>query len=1113
MMEYMKKIICCMLAAALLAGTGGFAFAKDNENTDPGIAAENTQISAEQTPEQTQTTEEQTENNSNVINIYVDPKGSAEDKDTFRNLSSAIDYVSKLDKENNQIIVNIKGGTYKVDNTVVFSENASGSSKYPVIYKAQDGEKVIFEAGTQVSGTKLTDDDPVKKRLPQTSKNHVYKVDLSHIDAKAIGGFTADGGGVSTLGPRGETSYRNKMDSGIFLEFAYDGEVMPLAIYPNEGSLYSEKTYGADPETQIELESNNADMSSWTADGDGLVNSIAAPGYYYARVYFRGVDPTTGRIKTTGQTNGRTSAGARIRFTNMPELIDQPGEYCVDSKNKVAYFYPPDQKLSHTLYALALNAPIMTFKNAKNIVVDGITVQNGGSTGIEFIDSENCTLKNSGVKNVSASGILVQRCKNTVIESSVIKDIGLCGIILFENAGGTKTLTSSGNRVENCDIYSIGRDMPVGSTGLKINGEVGAVIKNNRIHDTPAAGMDTDYAYGTNCLIEKNEVYNAANDTYDAGAIYSGAARYFGTLNRFVNNYVHGIHLTEDAKGGSVIGLYWDDQNSGQTAIGNIFADNDFCMLVGGGDANTIIGNVFYNSKSSLTYDNRGEGWQKTDQLYKDIYETTVGIGNSIWDNAYPYSKKLYQYSAARDFDKISIPDEVTVKNNVIIGTSAFAIAKSAEENALDISNNYKAEQGETIFNFADPKAYNFQYDEDKTSSKITDFDYIDFSKIGLLKDKEMGKPQILGPCDGADGIEGNNIVFSWKDCNGADKYRLRISMNKSFSALVYDEVVKGRSKLVDCLKYGIKYYWTVEPVAASKSDKAGYVSDIHTFTTAKNEKKSTKELEELLNTLGNGWKRVQEGTRPGTYKEGAVAELSKSVDEAETVLYNNSSKMFSIKNVTAKLNNAINEFNSKMNVERVDIADWLKDKGMWSTVDNVKSDPVFNARFENDKLHVTLAEGMAARCVVGYGGAQLSRGQLLKFKGKFDLNTYEGWAFNHSESSTQFGYDTGYSLVVKRDSFEIQKRYYDNNHVLRSNIIKTYPNEESIITSDVWYTIETGVLSTVIGPRIIVNVNGKTIVDYIDTGDNRVDDLGYFQFIHTNGSYGMYIAGAEYTE
>ena len=84
---------------------------------------------------------------------------------------------------------------------------------------------------------------------------------------------------------------------------------------------------------------------------------------------------------------------------------------------------------------------------------------------------------------------------------------------------------------------------------------------------------------------------------------------------------------------------------------------------------------------------------------------------------------------------------------------------------------------------------------------------------------------------------------------------------------------------------------------------------------------------------------------------------------------------------------------------------------------------------------------------------------------------------------------------------------------MLRSNIIKTYPNEESIITSDVWYTIETGVLSTVIGPRIIVNVNGKTIVDYIDTGDNRVDDLGYFQFIHTNGSYGMYIAGAEYTE
>ena len=123
-------------------------------------------------------------------------------------------------------------------------------------------------------------------------------------------------------------------------------------------------------------------------------------------------------------------------------------------------------------------------------------------------------------------------------------------------------------------------------------------------------------AYRLNCLHgRKNEIYNAVNDTYDAGAIYIGASKFKDVGNVFKNNYIHDIYLTEDAKGGATVGLYWDDQVSGQTAFGNIFDDNSLGMLVGGGDWNTVDNNIFYKTRASLTYDNRGHGWQQAQTI------------------------------------------------------------------------------------------------------------------------------------------------------------------------------------------------------------------------------------------------------------------------------------------------------------------------------------------------------------------------------------------------------------------------------------------------------------------------------------------------------------------
>lgn len=106
---------------------------------------------------------------------------------------------------------------------------------------------------------------------------------------------------------------------------------------------------------------------------------------------------------------------------------------------------------------------------------------------------------------------------------------------------------------------------------------------------------------------------------------------------------------------------------------------------------------------------------------------------------------------------------------------------------------------------------------------------------------------------------------------------------------------------------------------------------------------------------------------------------------------------------------------------------------------------------------------------IAGYGGATLSRSQLLKMKIKLDFTNYQGFGLNQQDPSNVFWADSGYAIVIKRDQFEIQ-RYTDKS----SGIIATFSNDESNLTSDVWYTVDAGLLSTPLGPGILLKTGDK---------------------------------------
>ena len=1089
----MKKKISFLISCLLILNSTGAVFAEDN-SAEADTAQEITQTVQEnaQTAEEDQTdaTDKKSDTEAeNAVNLYVD-RSKVGEANTYANLSAAISAADSIDKSKNQVIITVAGDTYDLNDTITFKSTNGGSSEYPLIIKAEDGKQVIFEAGKRMSGTKITNKDKQYSRFPNSSKNHIFKIDMStsNID---LGSIVA---GYPNMASSNASGY------GGLVELVYDGEVMTEARYPNIGTVKTAENVNSGS-SAVSFTTDINEAASWKFDENTRFLAVESSGYLFVGGTVTGYDAATKKFSwSTNRAGGGTiPTGTRVSFRNAPEFLDQPGEYYIDVTSKAIYFYPPDETFSHETRLVSMKQPIVKFDKAKNIVLDGITFQNGNETGIVFDESDNCALKNCTVKNISGSGIKVNTSSNIKINSTTIHDIGLAAIQLTDG-GNYKNLVSSGNVIENCDIYSVGRLSQVSGRGIGISYETGTVVRNNRIHDVTHEGIVLER--GTICTVENNEIYDCVNDTYDAGAIYSGGAQARGVGNVYKNNYIHDIRLSEDATGGAVVGLYWDDQIAGQTSVGNIFANNAFGMLIGGGDWNTIKNNIFYKSNASLTYDSRGEGWQKAIDGQNIL--TTIGsdIGNTnvLWNTTFPYIAKLYEYAKANNVEKLNAPDEATVTDNLIIKTGDFSLADSVKNNALDLSNNYKAAETEEVISFEDPDNFNFNYPSDTKVAQVPDFEYIDFSKIGMTAEKELGKAQLLAPKNGAINVEGNNVVLRWKDSAGANKYRLQISMDKEFEALIYDEIIKGRKVQLDNLKYNKTFYWRVQPIIASKSEQGGAFSDCFEFTTAKSEAKDTKALSKLLSDLGNGWKKVPEGKRAGMYEPGAIDELAETVDEAETILYNSASKMYEVKNVAAKLQSAIKTFDDKMNVDTVDLGGWIKDESNWNLTGE-------NNYFKDGMMFYEKNHNNAV-----YTGQQLSRGQLLKFKAKFDLAGYQGWGFNQEHERAYFWASTGYSIVIKRDVFEVQKRVKANGTVLTS-IPKTFANEESICTSGVWYTVETGVLSTVMGPRIIVKIDGKTVVDYVDTEELTCDELGYFSFHDASGSTGTYLAPADYTE
>ena len=652
--------------------------------------------------------------------FYVSTTGSDSDPGTqarpFATLDRARNAIRAMKKTGalpaGGVTVWVREGVYPIASTFALTAEDSGAKDSPVIYRACDGEDVRLIGGKEVTGFKPIRDSGIIERLDPAARSKVWQVDLG---ARGITDY-------GQMRPRG---FGRPVDPAG-LELFFDGRPMTLAEWPNNGW------------TQVAAVPADAKGDRFNYDGDRPARWAAADdiwlhgywGWPWADSYekVQSIDTKTKEI-ATAPPHGVYGyhAQRRFRVLNVLEELDTPGEWYLDRKTGILYFWPPKPVDKAKAIVSIVEKPMVSLKDVSYVTLRGFTIEacrgsaiviSGGTTNL----IAGCVLRNIGNLAVSING----GTKNGV-SGCDIYETGDGGVNL---AGGDRmTLTAAGNFVENCYIHDFSRWSRTYRPGVSING-VGNRISHNLICDAPHSAIILG---GNDHMIEFNEIHDICRETGDAGAFYMGRDwTWRGNEIRF--NYFHDLGGYDDKHGFSdTMAVYLDDWASGSRVYGNLFYKANRAVMIGGGRDNTVQNNTFVDCRISVHVDARGiAAWTKP---YWD------GTNNTMFDRLKavngtqpPYSDRYPQLATILR-DEPRLPKGNSITRNISIGGQWMAIIDSFDTKMLDIRDNLVDSQP----GFADPQFVNaakadFRLGPNSPAFKLG-FKQIPIDRIGLYVD------------------------------------------------------------------------------------------------------------------------------------------------------------------------------------------------------------------------------------------------------------------------------------------------------------------------------------------------------------------------------------------
>lgn len=575
-------------------------------------------------------------------------------------------------KINTAINILIRSGIYFLKSPLTLDSLDSGSLKYPVIFKAYKNENVIFSGGRLLKNC--------TSKMPNRIVCNTQNLTFNQLN------LFKNNKRMSTNMPPFELFINNRR--------------MPLARWPDynqqarEINAWAHLTKEADESHQQFFYSGIPQIHSWNLD-NAFIHIWPGNDWFDQYIGLKNVNKN--RFTLNHATIYPIQSGRRFSILNVPESMNNPGEWYYSKIRQEITFIPPDKKSTNSPVVSYLNN-IISVNNAYNIHFQNITFEHSRGSAIKVNGGQNISFRNCVVRNVAGYGVKIHKGKNHSINSSKIYDTGLGGIIL--KGGNRQILTASGHQASRNIIHHTGRILRSGNAALRLEG-VGNIARSNKIYHTPGTAVQIT---GNNHLLEDNEIYLACKESSDCGAIYTGRDWTFhGNVIR--SNLIHDVygygmsHIDHDNKiveyttPHGARGIYLDDAASGFEVSGNLFYRIPGKMLqIGGGRDNIIRNNLFITSGYAIWMDARWPTfpWEK-------VMLTRL--------KAVPYQGRIWK----KQFPKLSQPMENPhwpegnqIINNIILGEThrnktIIPFKYSIAPESVEINNNIVWNYGNKI--------------------------------------------------------------------------------------------------------------------------------------------------------------------------------------------------------------------------------------------------------------------------------------------------------------------------------------------------------------------------------------------------------------------------------
>ena len=590
-------------------------------------------------------------------------------------------------KNEEELIIAIETAEKSGEKTVIYVKKGTYRIKEPISLKGNI--EIVGEEGTVFMGSERIS---LKSAV---NSNGIYAVDIPEGDYAFNLGPFKDYWACNMPKPYAE-------EMGPSVELFYEGKRMNMSRYPEEGFLRVEKALGETPIYFKKNEKNGSEEGIFIPSDIGIfekneIENMLLVGYWNAdwaiqRHVIESFDESTGAVKvkepyhTFGYRDGRCysdETGGKFFVLNCLSEVKKPGDWYIDLKENKIYLIPYE---GQKYIDITQCTNLFEAENAENIVIKNVEISQCKRSAIRFKDCRNVKIENCVMHDLGAWGAILENCYESSVSYSKVYNTAAGGIAC--SGGDRKTLTPSGNVINNNEIFDIAYWHKSYTAGIDMNG-VCITASENYIHD--ALHMGITY-HGNNHIVERNHIRNVCTESNDAGALYAGSD-YASRGNIIRYNYLHELSGFENR---GCLGLYFDDGNCSAEIYGNIIADMPYVAIaIGGGRNFDIHDNYIYNCKIAVMFDARLETWAKRNSFIAKRLDE-VPYRSEIWKNAYPDLYNILE-------DEPTWPKYNKFYNNTVVGGDGIAMAMQEIEKYMERKNNkyipldYKTEYTEHL--------------------------------------------------------------------------------------------------------------------------------------------------------------------------------------------------------------------------------------------------------------------------------------------------------------------------------------------------------------------------------------------------------------------------------